>query len=234
MIDSEGARPPADIQDCYPLAEMQRDLLSNGKPEQPVGWNLEQVVGHLREDLDAVRLEEAWQHVVNRHAILRSCVHWETGREPILEVHSIVPVRIERQDWRSLARVPRALALDAWLKADRRRSLPIDESPMMRIALLRLGEADYRLVWTFHHLLLDARSFTLVLNEVFTTYEALRYGRYPALGEARRYREFIEWQRTQDSAAAKDFWRGFLQGFEGVTAVELPPPFPPPTLFRPA
>ena len=50
----------------------------------------------------------------------------------------------------------------------------------MRLTDRRLVAADeHRVVWTFHHALLDGRSFPLVLREVFASYDALAAGRAP-------------------------------------------------------
>ena len=43
----------------------------------------------------------------------------------------------------------------------------------MLLALFRVADADYELVWTSHHALLDGRSYLRVLNEAFALYEAL-------------------------------------------------------------
>jgi amino acid adenylation domain-containing protein len=212
----------APIQEAHPLAEMQRALLSSSRSAQTAGLNIEQVIGSLREELDAAVLEQAWQDVVNRHSVLRSCVRSSGGQQPLLEINSSVPIHIEQQDWRNVPSTKQEAVFEDWLRADRRRGMVVSEPPLMRLALLRLADAEYRLIWTFHHVLLDARSFARVLTEVFTIYEALREGRQPILDEPRPYREFVEWQRAQDFSAAKTFWREVLRGFEAVTRVELP------------
>ena len=227
MTNSNDRTRISPIQELHPLAEMQRDLLSECRPGQRPGLNIEQVIGCLRERVDAALLEQAWQAVVNRHSILRSCVRASAGQEPLLEVHANAPIHVEQQDWRDLSDARQTAAWDAFLSADRCRGLPLGEPPLMRIALLRLGDADYRLVWTFHHLLLDARSFALVLTEVFTIYEALGDGLCPALDEPRPYHEFVEWQRVQDFSAAKAYWCERLRGCEPAARIELPEPAPP-------
>ncbi|WP_432612830.1 condensation domain-containing protein, partial [Mesorhizobium mediterraneum] len=56
----------------------------------------------------------------------------------------------------------------------------------MRLALLRTGEREHQLVWSFHHALLDGWSVSLVLRDVFACYEAFRLHREPALERTRR------------------------------------------------
>jgi hypothetical protein len=42
----------------------------------------------------------------------------------------------------------------------------------MRLALFQVSESDYQFIWTFHHVLMDGRSFAIVLKEVFAFYDA--------------------------------------------------------------
>ena len=85
---------------------------------------------------------------------------------------------------------------------------------------MQLGESVYRLLWTFHHALLDGRSFPIVLREVFQAYSAIRDGQSePALPVRKPYRDYIEWLRGQDQAQAEQFFRRELKGFRGPTPI---------------
>ena len=42
--------------------------------------------------------------------------------------------------------------------ADRSRGFDMARAPLLRLTLLRYGEADHRLIWTYHHIVLDGRS----------------------------------------------------------------------------
>ena len=49
-------------------------------------------------------------------------------------------------------------------------------APAMRLMIVDWGANEHRVVWTFHHALLDGRSFPLVLREVFAFYDAAARG----------------------------------------------------------
>ncbi len=89
---------------------------------------------------------------------------------------------------------------------------------LMRWALLRLGDQNFKLVWTFHHALLDGRSFPLLLEEVFQAYDDPGKS---AATPPRPYREFIEWQRRLDTNASESFWRETLKGFTAPTYLPI-------------
>ena len=85
---------------------------------------------------------------------------------------SKVELSWEEQDWRAFSDVEREKRLADFLAADRRRGFDMEHAPLFRLTLLRYGEADNRLIWTYHHILLDGRSRRLLQREVFAYYEA--------------------------------------------------------------
>jgi len=82
-----------------------------------------------------------------------------------------------------------------------------------------LAKRKYRLVWTFHHLLLDGRAIVVLLNEVFAHYEALAKGEELQLAQPRAFRDYIDWLQKQDLLKAEQYWRENLKGFTVATAV---------------
>src|SRR5204863_6261266 len=110
--------------------------------------------------------------------------------------------------------------LGEFLNEVRSRGFDLADAPLARVALIRRGETDYLLVWTFHHALLDGRSHRLVLEEAFTAYEAFRDGSYPSLVPVRPFQQHVEWLQAQDEATAEHYWRELLCGFR--TSTPLP------------
>jgi hypothetical protein len=225
------------VADRYPLSPMQRGMLFHSISGQAPGVDIEQVFCALKEDVDPAALERAWQHVVDRHAILRTTFHWKglaapeqrVQREIRLELETESEIRNPKSKHLSPGQNPdfrRPIAkwapwFEEWLEADRRREFDLGEAPLMRLTLFRVEMGEFLLVWTFHHLLLDARGIGMVLKEVFAIYEALRRDDELDLPEPRPYREFVEWLGSQETAVAERFWRERLKGVRGATAPNL-------------
>jgi Condensation domain len=88
----------------------------------------------------------------------------------------------------------------------------------MRMRLFQLGDASYKLVWSYHHLLLDGWSAPVLIREFLGAYESLAAGGQPAaLERSRPYRDYIEWIGQQDLSQAEAFWRRYLKGFHAPT-----------------
>ncbi len=208
------------ITETYPLSPMQQGMVFHTVYDQTAGFYIQQMVCTLREDLNVPMFNEAWQRVVERHEVLRTCFRWD-NESPLQEVHERVKIRVVNEDWRHKRQHEQTESLSDYLESDRRRGFSLHEVPLMRLALFRLGEAEYQLVWTFHHALMDGRSHHLVLREVFKFYEAYCTGQKVELKKPRPYRDYIEWLDSRDSSTDEEFWRRRLGGLTALAPLDL-------------
>lgn len=162
--------------DTYPLSPMQQGMLFHHLLGTHRGADLEQIVAILGEDLDVPAFQRAWQAVVGRHPVLRTSFRWEGLDEPRQDVHTTVELPWELHDLRGLPPTEQSQRVETWLVADRAQGFDLRRAPLLRLALFRCDEREYRFVWSFPYILLDGRSFPLVLGEVFACYEAFRRG----------------------------------------------------------
>src|SRR6266852_5648790 len=205
------------FQDVYPLSPLQQGMLYHSLSARRPGVDIEQILCTLREKLDVAAFERAWQRAAQRHEILRTSFHWEGLPEPRQEVHRSVRIPLEQEDWRGLSAPELAWRFEDFLNADRQRGCDLTAAPLMRLTLLRTGETTFRLVWTFHHLLLDGRAVVLLLNEIFALTEAFSRGEDLELTPPRPYRAYIDWLQRLDLSQAEQFWREHLKGFTAAT-----------------
>ena len=60
------------VEDSYPLTPMQQGMLFNNQFAPGTGVDIEQIVCSLQEEINVSALKKAWDHVIERHAILRT------------------------------------------------------------------------------------------------------------------------------------------------------------------
>jgi natural product biosynthesis luciferase-like monooxygenase protein len=185
------------------------------------GVDIEQIVGRLREPLDEAAFAWAWRQVTARHDALRTVLRWSDVEIPQQCVLENVDLAWESHDWSREPSAAQEERFEAYLEADREAGFDLSRAPLFRVAVFRLGESDYRFVWTLSHVLMDGRSFVVVLREVFACYEARLAGRELKLHAAPRCRDFIAWLEAQDLDAAKAFWTAALKGFRSPTPLPI-------------
>ena len=203
-----------EIEDVFALAPGQEALLTPVTVPAGSQVPVEQHVILLRGYLDVQSLRRAWQRVVDRHAGLRTVFARNPDGRPSQRVLSEALLTWIEEDWRGREAVGLKEALDAFLLADREDGLDIAQGPPLRVSIIRTTDDEHHIVWTFHPILLDAKSTTIVSREVAACYEAFVRGAEPELQPARPYRDYVEWLQGRDPAPAKAFWARFLDGYD--------------------
>jgi amino acid adenylation domain-containing protein len=209
------------VEDLYELSPMQQGILFHSLAASEPGVYLIKMGWTLQGKLDVEVLAAAWQRVVDRNPILRMSFHWEKIRKPLQVVHREVRLGLERHDWAALSDAEREERRSAYLETERRRGFELGRAPLMRVAVIRMAEDRHELFWTFHHILFEGWSASLLLDEVFAFYRALSRGREIELKPRRPYRDYILWLQGQDASKAEAYWRGALRGFSKPTVLEV-------------
>ncbi|MBH5386164.1 non-ribosomal peptide synthase/polyketide synthase [Bradyrhizobium diversitatis] len=198
------------IEDVYPLSPMQQGMLFHSLRDAGSGVYVNQVSVEIR-GLDPERLGRAWREVSARHQMLRTGFLWrELSGSPLQVVYRDAIAPFEQDDWRGQAVSDERIA--AALADERAAEFDLQAPPLQRVRLLRLQDDLYRLIWTYHHILMDGWSSARFVGDVLECY----YGGTPA-ANATRYRDYIDWLLAQDTKAAETFWREQLKSFDQPT-----------------
>ncbi|HSS49779.1 MAG TPA: condensation domain-containing protein, partial [Thermoanaerobaculia bacterium] len=213
------------VEDLYPLSPLQHGMLFHSADVPGAGVYFRQLCCTLRGDLDVDAFRRACQETLDRHPILRTAFLWRDCPQPLQVVLERAELPMAVEDLGGLDEGAQAERLASLRRADLELGFELATAPLMRLALLRLGEDRHKLVWSFHHLVSDGWSFSLLLAEVFAFYDAFRHDRPFERERPRPFREYIAWLRRQDRAAAERFWRPALAGFPAATplASDRPP-----------
>ena len=211
---------PENLEAIYRLSPVQEGILFHALNEPDNGLYVRHLVVELSGALEVERLQEAWARLLARHAVLRTSLHWQEVAHPVQVVARRVALPWDEKDWRCLSEEERQRSMAELLRADLQRGFDLAQPPLVRLTLVRTGEQDWELIWSFHHLILDGWSLLLLLREVFAVYAELCRGGKPAVEKAVPYKDFITWQERRadrDGAATERFWRRSLAGFSAPT-----------------
>jgi amino acid adenylation domain-containing protein/non-ribosomal peptide synthase protein (TIGR01720 family) len=176
-----------------------------------VAYNVAAAI-HLTGDLDVPRLVQSLEAVVARHEALRTTFGDQDGR-PVQRIAPPGPVRIPRVDLSALA-VPHEEAR-RWIAREAGRPFDLERGPLLRLALLRLGERAHTVAMVAHHIVCDLWSLGLFTREVAALYAAFKADRPSPLPELPiQFVDFAAWQRAclHGDALASElvYWRNRL------------------------
>jgi amino acid adenylation domain-containing protein len=200
---------------------MQEGILFESLLEQNSGTYIEQIVVDLEEEINITLLEKSWQKIIIRHPILRTSFAWQETDKPIQTVNAKVKLSFQFFDWRDLSVAKYNEQFKTYLTKDREEGFNLNQAPLTRVSLFRREQNLYTMLWTFHHILLDSRSFYLILKELFTIYESFGQHEIIELPETVPYQNYINWLNQQDLDQAKIFWQSQLKDFTTPTLLPI-------------
>lgn len=203
--------------EVYPLTALQSGMLFHSVSDSASDLYVEQIACELRGALDPAAFAAAWESTLARHPVLRTAFAWKELPEPLQIVAPALRLPLQTLDWSALPPDQQAAELAALRSQARLQGFRLNRPPLFRLHCIRLGPQWHQLLWTWHHIILDAWSVPLVLQDFFTFYGACREGAEASLPAPPPFRDFIAWQRAADLRPAESFWRTRLQGFERAT-----------------
>jgi amino acid adenylation domain-containing protein len=239
-------RTAVDIPDLPPIRRAPRDqaiplsfpqervwFLDQISPGGNLAYNF-QVTIWLRGPLDVAVLNRTLSEIVRRHESLRTSFPTVEGR-PVQVIHEPYPVVLPVADLRAVPAERREEESERVVFEATQTPFDLTSIPLIRWRLLRLEDEIWELVQVEHHFVHDGWSFSVLLREIKTIYEAFLRGRPSPLPELTvQYADFALWQREWMAGPAMDpmlgYWKKKLAG--SPTILELPADRPRPE--RPA
>ena len=205
------------IEETYELSPLQEGMLVHTLSATGVGMYVAQPIYTLN-GLDVEAFRRAWQRLVDRYSILRTSVIWEGLEKPIQRVHSGVNVEFDVSDLSEISsQGERESRFKDFLRTDRERGFDLNVPPLMRLNLIRMPADRWIFVFTHHHILLDGLSSPVLMKELIRLYKAEQRGQVIQLPPTRRFKDYIDWLRQQDTGKAENYWRQYLSGITSPT-----------------
>ncbi len=165
--------------------------------------------------LQTAALQAAFQLLVERHKILQYRIV-EDGLKPVLQHSADNQIRLSTEHYLGSLEEKQAF-IDAQLLAHRRQPMDLSKDPLLNVQVIQLTDTEHVLSIVTHHLIGDAWSEQLMLDELAQAYNALCQQRPPELSVLPiQYMDFSAWQKQQHSKdhyrGQLDYWRKQLQG----------------------
>ena len=217
---------------ALPLSFAQRRLwfLNQLDPDSPL-YNIPLTI-RLRGSLHVESLQRALNEIVQRHEVLRTSYHL-IDDVPVQIIAEDIEIDLPIRDLTGLpddAQEPtiRQIAVESGGQV-----FNLQEAPVLRASLLKLGEQDHVLLLNTHHIASDGWSVWRFVSELAVLYEAFLAGNPSPLPELSiQYADYALWQRGWMQSGIFDeqlsYWRKQLDGAPSV--LELPTDHPRPAI----
>ncbi len=198
---------PVEEKEYYEMSSAQNRIYTLQQLElNSTSYNMPGVL-ELKGDLDAERLKEAFNKLIQRHESLRTS--FEVINEGLMQkVHKKIEFDIEQYRVESKEEITDIVKNFI-------RAFDLSKAPLLRVGLIKVQSNEYILMFDMHHIISDGVSMGILVEEFSKAYagEELTSLRI-------QYKDFSEWQnelfRSESIKVQEEYW---LKQFEGEIPV---------------
>jgi acyl carrier protein len=170
----------------------------------------------MRGQLDVAALTRSLNEIVRRHEPLRTWFGMEAG-QPVQHIEPELGLHVREVDLTAFPAEERESKAHAIVAEEATTPFDLSIAPLLRAMLLKLDAEDHVLMLTMHHIVSDAWSATVFMQELTALYESFLKGAKPELPELTlQYADFASWQRAwlegETLNKQLSFWRSQLAG----------------------
>ncbi len=213
------------------FAQQRLWFLDQLEPGSPL-YNIPAAV-RLVGQLDVTALQHCLHELVRRHELLRTTFAAADG-QPLQVITPVAalddaPLPFLVNDLRTLPASQREAEARRLATEMAQQPFDLAHGPLLRAALLQLGEDEHVALFAMHHIVSDGWSMGVLICEIAALYAAAVAGRPSPLPPLSiQYADFAAWQRQWLQGAELErqltYWKRQLGGQAGIT-----PPLPLPT-----
>ncbi len=211
------------IKDIYSLTPMQEGMLFHSLYDKDSLAYHEISSFRVEGEIDIDAMKRSLQKLIERYDVLRTIFIYKNLDKPRQVVLKNREADFTYHDIRSYSdsEAKEKFIHDYKLK-DKADKYKLDKDVLLRMAIIRLGDKEYELFWSHHHIVMDGWCSGILINELFTIYYSLKNKREIELPEVTPYSNYITWIEAQDKEASKMFWEKYLEGY--IDPAFLPKP----------
>jgi len=177
-------------------------------------YYIAQTILTIYSEIHVASFKKAWEQVINSHPKVFSLIFKIKNEIDQYPVRSSLNVPFFYQDFQCLSPEEQQKQLTSLQAKDFDTPFCLENPPLIRLNLCRLGVMRYVLIWSKHHLLMDGEGSYFTLVSVFSCYFSLRQqGNLQPLSRRDLYHAKYSIDLKEEEMA-KVYWQQNLRDFE--------------------
>lgn len=219
-----GEKYPHNIQDIYPLTPNQEGMIFHALYDHSsLSLFINQSSFRLNEALNVALVEKSFEILLNRFDILRTVFIYEGIGDIDRPLQLVLKERKIEFYFEDISEKISASEKEGYLREfkikDRQRRFDLSRDLLLRVSLIKVEPAVYDLIWTYHDILIDGWSRSVLFTEFREIYSSHLQGRDHQLPPATPFKTYIKWLEKQDRNESKKYWQKYLQGYDPIAEV---------------
>ncbi|WP_139488493.1 non-ribosomal peptide synthetase [Brevibacillus dissolubilis] len=210
---SKPSSKPSNVQKIYPLSPMQEGMLFHVLLEPTSAAYLTQTEMRVRGAIDADLMEQSLNKLIERHEILRTVFVYQQIQHLRQVVLKERKGNILFENITHLPQDEQEAYLANYKQQDRQKGFDLAKDILFRMSILQTGEQTYRILISYHHIIMDGWCQGILFYELLQIYAARLGKQTLQLEPSVPYSHYIDYLKKQDKEEALDFWRHQLSDY---------------------
>ena len=209
----------------FPLSSSQRRIwfMENYNPgikayNNPLDYN-------IKGDIDIIRFEETLNYLIQRHASFRT-IFPEVNGSPLQKVLPVGSANLSVLHLEGESYEKKLSLIHQYSFENANYKFDLANGPLFRFQLLQIGDKEFIFLINIHHIITDAISLTIFINEIKKVYESLINSKSIDLGPLSiNYTDFTlyenQWLGGEEYLQKLEYWKNELAGATDILQIPL-------------
>jgi amino acid adenylation domain-containing protein len=163
------------VADVFPMSDIQKGMVYTSLLNPDDGVYHDQLIyQRYLPEFNLALFEKAFAFLVQKHGLLRTAFNPADYQTQVQIVMQSVPVKINLQDISTRAQDEQEKMITAFMAEKLKQPFVVTEAPMWRMEMFDVGQANYVLIWEFHHSIMDGWSNASLMTDFNNIYQHLK------------------------------------------------------------
>lgn len=218
-----------EVEDIYSLTGLQQGMFFHHTLDGASTSYMLQNVYNLFGSVDADAMKDALNLLLVKHDVLRTAIFNGAGTQPRQAVLKKQALDFTMYDVTNKTCEEQEFFIQDCVKQDLEHGFDFAKEPLMRVTYIKCSETAHKLIWSFHHIIMDGWCLSIVFGDFLNYYEKLQKGASyeELLKEVNRekegkngYGDYLCWLEEQEKDSAFAYWEDLLFDYEEPASIK--------------
>jgi len=198
---------------------MQEGMLFHSLYNETENAYFEQATFTINGSLDLDVFNQSFNEILRRHDVLRTVFVREGVDKPVQVVLKERRSEIDFQDVSYMDTEEQEARIEQLKNQDKEKGFDLLKDLLMRVMVIKTKETTYRVIWSFHHIIMDGWCLGIIMKDFFEIYGGLKNKGQVNLNPVYSYGNYIQWLMKRDKKESQEYWKKYLEDFENQTTI---------------
>lgn len=207
------------IDAIYNLTPMQEGMLFHALKDKESVSYFEQISIDVEGKFNLKYMQESFNMLLKKHDVLRTVFVYEGIQKPRQVVLNNKMNEVYFEDISNLSDKNEIIAI--FKEAEKMKGFDLSNDSLIKLAIFKIEENKYTMVWNFHHIILDGWCLPIIFNTYFENYKCLEKKIEKSNDKKQDYIDYINWIEKQNKEDAKIYWQKYLEGYDTLATIPV-------------